>query len=614
MKDFKEQIKKVTEDPGVYMMKDSLGNVIYIGKAKNIKKRLSSYFRGFDSHEPKTQTLVVNIDAFEYIITNSELEALILEATLIKQHMPRFNIRLKDDKAYPFIKVTINEKYPRVMKVRKVIKDKSKYFGPYTSNLDVNQTLEVIHSIFPVRKCSVDLTKQNKRPCLNYHIKKCLGPCMGDAYYLEYQEAIRQIIGFLSGRDDIWVKQLEDKMADYAAHLFFEQAAEVRNQLQSLKALTLKQTVVTDKDVDQDIIGYALKGSMVCVMVFNIRHGKLIGREHYLLETHQREIGELLSEFIVQYYAEAELLPKEVIVGIDLEDASVLHLWLSQLKKHKVYLLHAQKGDKKSLLDIANKNAWDYLEKNGSDALADNEKRATTLKTLQDILSLDNPLKRLEAYDISNIMGVYSVGSMVVYEDAVPKKNDYRRFKVRTIEGPNDVGSMQEILFRRFKRYADQPKEPSEMDSSFFKTPDLLLIDGGKGQVHAVADVLLALGLKIPVAGMVKNASHRTEALYYEGVLFPLSKSSDVYKLIYSIQEEVHRFAITYHKSLRDKGLTQSLLDEITGIGPQRKRMLLTHFKTIEAIQKATMEELVAVPSMNRLAAEKIKAHFGKGE
>ncbi len=614
MKDFKEHLKKVSEEPGVYMMRDASNQIIYIGKAKNLKKRVLSYFRGFDNHEPKTQTLVVNIDSFEYIITHTELEALILEATLIKQHMPRFNIRLKDDKEYPFIKITLQEKYPRVLKVRRIIKDKSKYFGPYTSNLDVNQTLEVIHSIFPIRKCALDLSKQNKRPCLNYHIKKCLGPCMGDDYFLQYQEAVQQIIDFLSGRDEGLIKRLEAKMNALASEMLFEQAAEVRNQLQSFKALTLKQTVVSEKDVDQDYIGFALKGSMICLMVFNIRHGKLIGREHFMFETFDREIGELLSEFIVQYYVEAEMLPKEVIIGLELEDAVLLGQWLSQLKKHKIHLFYAQKGDKKSLLEIANKNAWDYIEKNGEDELADHQKRLDVLRELQHILKLERVPKRIEAYDISNIMGVYAVGSMVVYEEGVPKKNDYRRFKIKTIEGPNDVGSMQEILFRRFKRYTEQGESAEALTNSFFKTPDLVLIDGGKGQVHAVQDVLTALGLNVPVAGMVKNASHRTEALYYNGETLNLQKNTLLYRLVYSIQEEVHRFAITYHKSLREKGLTQSLLDDIEGIGPKRKRALLTYFKSIEAIQKATIEELMAVPSINAAVAEKIKIHLGKGE
>ncbi len=608
MQNFSEKIKKLPNNPGVYLMKDGAGVVIYVGKAKNLKKRVSSYFRGFNSHTPKTQTLVVNIADFEYIITSTEVEALILEANLIKKHKPRFNIMLKDDKAYPFIVVT-NESYPRVLKVRKVKKDDGRYFGPYSSAFDVNQTLAVIQKTFPIRSCNRDLSKKWSRPCLNYHIKQCLGPCKGDVSQAVYSELIADILTFLSGRQDELINTLQSKMAQAANDLQFERAAELRDQIQSLKNLTVKQKVSSANDIDQDVIAAYSNDEMACVFIFFVRRGRLIGREHFTFEIAEIEDrAQLIEQFILQFYAGTAYLPKEILVS-DMADLQVYQTWLSEKRGSTVRIHRPQRGDKKKLVDMVLGNAKDYLDKYVEAELRSRALADQRSEQLRQILSLDAPPQRIEAYDISNIMGTFSVGSMVVYEAAQKKRSDYRRFKVKTIEGPNDYGSMMEVLYRRFKRGVEAKAGKSPY-VGFDKYPDLILIDGGRGHVSVVKDVLTALKIDIPVAGMVKDKAHKTDKLFYEGHFYPLNKRSELYRYLYDIQEEVHRFAISYHRSLRDKQMINSVLDDIKGIGAVRKANLLKHFKTIEKIKQASPAELAAVAGMTEQAALAVSQFF----
>ncbi len=590
-------------------MKDERGVIIYVGKAKNLKNRVTSYFRGFNSHTPKTQTLVVNIDDFEYIITSTEVEALILEGNLIKKHKPRFNIMLKDDKAYPFIVVT-DEAYPRVLKVRKVKKDGGRYFGPYSSAYDVNQTLAVIQKTFPIRSCNRDLSKKWSRPCLNYHIKQCLGPCKGNVKQAEYRQLIDDILTFLSGKQDELISSLQTKMQQAAQNLQFEKAAELRDQIQSLKNLTIKQKVSSAVDIDQDVIAAYLKDDMACVFIFFVRQGRLIGREHFTFDMATiNSKQQLIEQFILQFYAGTAFIPKEILVSESVADNKIYQTWLSQKKNGAVRISQPKRGDKKKLVDMVLENAKDYLDKYIENELNSRQLATARNLQLQDLLSLADMPQRIEAYDISNIMGTFSVGSMVVYEDAKKKRSDYRRFKVKTIEGPNDYGSMMEVLYRRFKR-GKAAKKGQSVHFGFDKYPDLLLIDGGRGHVSVVKDVLNALKIDIPVAGMVKDKAHKTDKLFYEGKNYPIDKRSELYRYLYDIQEEVHRFAISYHRSLRDKQMINSVLDDIAGIGAVRKANLLKHFKTIDKIKNASFEELAAVDGITEKAAQAVLDFF----
>ncbi len=609
MKDFSDKIKKLPTNPGVYLMKDDRGAIIYVGKAKNLKNRVTSYFRGFNSHTPKTQTLVVNIDDFEYIITSTEVEALILEGNLIKKHKPRFNIMLKDDKAYPFIVVT-NETYPRVLKVRKVKKDGGRYFGPYSSAYDVNQTLSVIQKTFPIRSCNRDLSKKWSRPCLNYHIKQCLGPCKGNVKQADYRELINDILTFLSGKQDELIGSLQVKMQQAAQSLQFERAAELRDQIQSLKNLTIKQKVSSAVDIDQDVIAAYANDEMACVFIFFVRQGRLIGREHFTFDKATIDSKQqLIEQFILQFYAGTAFIPKEILISDMLGDAKIYETWLAQKKNGAVRISQPKRGDKKKLVDMVIENAKDYLDKYLENELRSRALSSTRNLQLKDLLSLARIPQRIEAYDISNIMGTFSVGSMVVYEDAKKKRSDYRRFKVKTIEGPNDYGSMMEVLYRRFKRGEDAKKGQS-VHFGFDKYPDLLLIDGGRGHVSVVKDVLNALKIDIPVAGMVKDKSHKTDKLYFEGENYSLDRRSELYRYLYDIQEEVHRFAISYHRSLRDKQMINSVLDDIKGVGAVRKANLLKHFKTIDKIKNASFEELLAVDGITEKTAQAVVDFF----
>ncbi len=620
MIDIKEQLKRLPDKPGVYLMKDDREEIIYVGKSKSLKKRVSSYFRSYNSQPPKVQALVKVIKDFEYIITDTEVEALILEANLIKKHRPRYNVLLRDDKSYPYIKVTINEKFPRVIKTRRINKDKAKYFGPYINVDAVNQTLSTIDELFPIRKCKKNLEKNNDRPCLNYHINKCLGPCKGDVYHEEYMELINQILLFLGGKQDALIGELEAKMKESSMELNFERAAKYRDQINALKSLSEKQKIVTTLDADQDYISMAASEDQVCVMVFFVRNGKLLGREQHILEgTEDMDRSEVLGTFTKQFYSRTSFIPKEILIDGNIDDREVIEIWLSQKKSGKVTIKEPIKGEKKKLLDLVHKNALEYLNK--FEEKINKEKRYTNdaLTELKETLNLESNPKRIEAYDISNMYGVFSVGSMVVFENGKAMNSGYRRFKVRTIEGPNDYGSMQEVLYRRFKRGIEENKIMNDQgiglnDGKFSVFPDLILIDGGKGHVNAVKEIMVALNINIPIAGMVKDDKHNTRGLIYRDDELVLDKRSKGFRLISQIQEEVHRFAITYHRTLRDKSMVQSILDEISGVGPKRKGKILKHFGSIEKIKTAEIADLLEVDGMNSKVAESIYNFFNSSK
>ncbi|SKC51229.1 excinuclease ABC subunit UvrC [Maledivibacter halophilus] len=614
----KEQLKKLPDKPGVYIMKDEMDDIIYIGKSKSLKKRVSQYFSNSKKHDPKVIAMVKCIKEFEYIITDTEVEALILEANLIKKHKPRYNIALKDDKNYPYIKVTVKDKYPRVIKTRKIIKDNAKYFGPYINVDAVNKTLETIEELFPLRKCNRNLETNKDRPCLNYHIKKCIGPCTGKINHQEYMEVVNQVILLLGGKHDILIAELKERMSEASEQLDFERAAKYRDRINALNNLLERQKIVSASDTDQDYISMARNSDKTCGMIFFVRAGKLIGREQHILEgTNDIKRSEILSTFVKQFYSGSAFIPKEILIDEKIEDDLLIEKWLSQKRGNKVVIKQPIKGEKKKLLELVHKNALEYLTKFEEKINRDKEYSESSLRELVGLLSLKKIPRRIEAYDISNIYGVFSVGSMVVFKDGKPLNSSYRRFRIRTIEGPNDYGSMQEVLFRRFKRGIEEKQMLKEQGISYVEGkfsffPDLILIDGGKGQVKVVKEVLYALGVNIPVAGMVKDDKHRTKGLVFENADIFLDKQSYVFKLIARIQDEVHRFAITYHKTIRDKSLIQSVLDEIPGIGQKRKSELLKHFGSIGKIKKASIDELKQVEGMNEKIANNVYDFFRK--
>ena len=618
MFDMNEQLKKLPDKPGVYLMKDESGGIIYVGKAISLKNRVRQYFQSLKNHPPKVRAMVANIAEFEYIITDSEVEALMLESNLIKKHRPKYNILLRDDKHYPYLKVTLGEKYPRVLKTRRVVKDGARYFGPYINVGAVNQTLEILKKFYPLRTCAKNLEKVNDRPCLNYHIHRCLGPCKGDVHHEEYMKMIQDVILFLSGKQVELIKELERRMHETAKNMDFERAAEYRDQIRSIEAIMEKQKVVVAADVDQDIIASAKEDHEVCVMVFFVRGGKLMGREHYMLDCEAEDhLGEILSSFIKQFYGGTAFVPKEILIEEEFEDQQLVEQWLSAIKGSKISIKQPLRGEKKELLDLARKNAREIFEHFRDKLIRDKEKSVGALEELSALLRLKEAPSRIEAFDISNIQGTDSVASMVVFENGKSKNSDYRRFKIKTIEGANDYGSMQEVIYRRFKKGLEEQammreKGIADLEGKFSKMPKLILIDGGLGHLNAVQDVLNALGIDIPLAGMVKDDRHRTRDLIYQGQEIGLGQYPNAFQLVGKIQEEAHRFAITYHKSLRGKTSVQSVLDEIPGIGEKRRIALLKHFGAIDKIRKASLEELCAVEGMNKGAALQIQQFFNK--
>lgn len=609
MFDIQEELKKVPENPGVYHMKNQFGEVIYVGKAKNLKKRVRQYFQS-KNHSPKIQAMIRNISEFEYIITDNEVEALILEANFIKKYRPRYNTLLRDDKQYPYIKISVHEKYPRIYKVREVKKDGARYFGPYPSAYAVNEIIDIIGSLYKLRKCSLSLdgTKKNQRPCLNYHINRCTAPCMGNVDTREYREEVHKAISLLSGREDELVAALKEKMLNASERMDYEAAAKYRDQISALEIIAEKQKIVSaNSNIDQDVIGSAMGIEEACIQIFFIRNGKIIGREHYLLTNIENETREeIISSFLTQFYTGTVYIPKEIYIETEIEDIEVFEKLLSEKRGNKVSVKVPSKGDKSMLIKMIKKNALEILEK-GSQRIKKNlDESMQAVEQLKELLGLDEAPLRIEAYDISNIQGVESVGSMVVFEKGVPSKSNYRRFKIKTVQGPNDYKSMEEVLERRINRGL----EGNEEIKGFSKMPDLILMDGGKGQTNIAEEVIANYGLRIPVCGMIKDDKHTTRGLIYNNREIEFRKTDTVYRLIYRIQEEAHRFAIEYHRNLRDKTLFRSELDNIENIGEKRKINLLKTFGSVDSIKNKSIEELTDVPGMNQKAAESVYNYF----
>jgi len=613
-----DKLKNLPEKPGVYIMRDQYNEIIYIGKAINLKNRVRQYFQNSKNQHPKVAAMVERITDLEYIITDSELEALILECNLIKKHRPKYNVMLKDDKQYPYIKITIKEDYPRLLIVREIKKDGAKYFGPYTDVTAVNRTIDLLKGLFPIRYCSKNISRAigKERPCLNYHIKKCIGPCRGNVSKEQYRELIDSIIMMLEGKQEEVLKELEDKMHQAAENLDFEKAAEIRDNMNSLIKIAEKQKVISSALIDQDIIAFALNESESCIQVFFVRGGKLIGREHFLIEdTKLSDSKEILSSFIKQYYGSDALIPREIILQEEIDEINIIERWLSDKKGGRVKLVVPRRGEKQKLIEMVSRNAEDTLRLLIEKQKNDTEKTMGACRELKDILELNAMPARIEAFDISNIQGVLNVGSMIVFEQGKPNNRNYRRFRIKSVEGANDYESMREIIERRFvhglKEREELEAEEKDFELGRFSVfPDMILLDGGVGQVNAVLPVLRELDINIPVCGMVKDDKHRTRGLIYNGREIELPKGSKAFRLISAIQEEAHRFAISYHKSLRSKATVKSALDDIPGIGPARRKALLKSFGSLKNIKKASLEELEKVQGMNRKVAEVVYNFF----
>ena len=598
-----EELKKLPGKPGVYIMHDDRDNIIYVGKAISLKNRVRQYFQSSRNHTEKIKQMVSHVSYFEYIITDSELEALVLENNLIKEHRPKYNTMLKDDKTYPYIKVTVNEDFPRVLFSRELKKDKAKYFGPYTSAGAVKDTIELLRKLYKIRTCNRCLPRDigKERPCLNYHIKQCDAPCQGYISKDEYRKNINKTLDFLNGNYSEVIHSLKEKMEKASENLEFEEAAVYRDLLASVQAVAQKQKITNSDMLDKDIIAAAIDGNTCVVQAFFVREGRLIGRDKYNMELAATDTrAEVITDFIKQFYAGIPFVPRQIMVQEELAEKDILEEWLSSKRGSKVEIVAPKKGQKEKLVELAQKNAEMVLAQD-IDKLQ-REKRRTTgaVKEIEELLGIESAY-RMEAYDISNISGAQSVGSMVVYQDGRPKRNDYRKFRIKTVIGPNDYASMEEVLTRRFTH---------ENDASFDAVPDLIMMDGGRGQVNICLGVLSKLGLDIKVCGMVKDDNHRTRGLYYNNTEIPISRDSEAFKLITRIQDEAHRFAIEYHRSLRSVNQVKSILDDIEGIGPARRKALLHHFKDVEHIREADEDELASVDGMNAKAAESVYNFF----
>ncbi len=606
-----EELKKLPGKPGVYLMHDEKDAIIYVGKAISLKNRVRQYFQSSRNKGAKIEQMVTHISRFEYIVTDSELEALVLECNLIKEHRPKYNTMLMDDKTYPFIKVTVNEPFPRVMMARRMKKDKAKYFGPYTSAGAVKDTIELIRKLYHIRSCNRSLPKDigKERPCLNYHIHQCYAPCQGYISREEYRKSIDEVVRFLNGNYDPILKELEEKMLDASENLEFEKAIEYRELLASVQKIAQKQKITDTAGDDRDIIAMASEGEDAVVQVFFIRGGRLIGRDHFYLKIAENDTkSEILSSFIKQFYAGTPYIPAELMLPEEIEDQEIIEEWLTTRREHKVRLRIPKKGTKEKLVELAQKNAQMVL-KNDKERLKREEGRTIgAVKELEKILGLTGII-RMEAYDISNTNGFDSVGSMVVYEHGKPKRNDYRKFKIKSVQGPDDYASMNEVLTRRFEHGLRERQDESET-GGFQAFPDLIMMDGGRGQVNIALEVLEKLNLHIPVCGMVKDDNHRTRGLYFNNVELPIDRNSECFRLITRIQDEAHRFAITFHRQLRSKGQVHSILDDIPGVGPARRKDLMRSFENIEAIRNATVDELKELPSMNEKSAQEVYKFF----
>ena len=627
-----EELKKLPASPGVYIMHDRHDEIIYVGKAISLKNRVRQYFQESRSKTAKIEKMVSRIARFEYIITDSELEALVLECNLIKEHRPRYNTMLKDDKTYPYIKVTMDEAFPRVLFSRTMKKDKCRYFGPYTSAGAVKDTIDLIHKLWKLRTCTRRLPQDigKERPCLNYHIKQCQAPCQGYISQEEYGKAVAQTLDFLNGKYEPVLSMLEEKMMQASDEMDFETAIDYRELLNSVKQVAQKQKITSQSMEDRDIIAMARDSEDAVVQVFFVRDGKLIGREHFHVSASTAgDDSQIIGSFIKQFYAGTPFIPREVWVQQEFEEMGLVGQWLTKRRGQNVKFVIPKKGQKERLVELAAKNALLVLSQDKEKIKREELKTIGAMNQVGEWLGLSG-VKRIEAFDISNISGFESVGSMVVYEDGRPRRNDYRKFKIKTVQGPNDYASMEEVLTRRFEHGLSEREELMAMETadgdpgnmerfgSFTRFPDLIMMDGGRGQVNVALKVLERLGLSIPVCGMVKDDNHRTRGLYYQNVEIPIDRYSEGFKLITRIQDEAHRFAIEYHRSLRSQGQVRSVLDDIEGIGPARRKALMRRFKSLEAIRDASLEELSSTEGMNRRAAESVYGFFhgepeGKG-
>ncbi len=611
-----EELRKLPHSPGVYLMHDKHDTIIYVGKAIDLYNRVHSYFRTSTKKTVKIQKMVSLIHHFEYIITDSELEALVLENNLIKEHRPKYNTMLKDDKTYPYIKVTLGEEYPRVLFSRLMKKDKSRYFGPFTSATSVKDTIDLICKLYKVRTCSRKIEPgMQERPCLNYHMKQCDAPCMSGISKEEYRTHVEQALKFLDGDYKPILRDLTEKMEQASDALDFEEAIRLRDLITSVKAVAQKQKITESSTEDKDVIAIAKDETDAVVQVFFVRDGKLIGREHYYMTgVNEQTESEVLESFVKQYYAGTPYLPRTIMLSTELSDAQLIEQWLTGRRGGRVYLVVPKIGTKEKLVELAAKNAWLVLRQDKERIAREKERTIGAVRQIEELLSLQG-ISRMEAFDISNISGFETVGSMVVYEDGKPKRSDYRKFKIKSVDGPNDYACMREVLTRRFLHGLSEKEERSEQAldqayGSFTKFPDVLMMDGGKGQVNIAKEVLAELSLDIPVCGMVKDDNHRTRGLYFENVEIPIDRSSEAFKLITRIQDEAHRFAIEYHRSLRNKSSVKSVLDDIKGVGPGRRKALMRKFGSLSEIKNADIETLMEVPEIPRHIAEEIYAFF----
>ena len=606
-----EELKKLPAKPGVYLMHDEKDQIIYVGKAISLKNRVRQYFQASRNKGAKIEQMVTHIRRFEYIVTDSELEALVLECNLIKEHRPKYNTMLMDDKGYPFIKVTTNEAYPRIMLAREMKKDKAKYFGPYTSAAAVKDTIDLIRKLYQIRSCNRNLPKDmgKERPCLNYHIKQCKAPCQNYISEEEYRKSIDEALRFLNGHYESVLKDLEQKMKDASENMEFEKAIEYRELLNSVKQIAQKQKITDSRGEDRDILAVAKDAEDAVVQVFFIRGGRLIGRDHFFLRNAAEDSkSAILESFIKQFYAGTPFIPSELMLQEEIGDQDIIEQWLSKKKEQRVHIRVPKKGEKEKLVELARTNAALVLNTDKERLKREEGRTIGAVKEIEKLLGLSG-IVRMEAFDISNTSGFASVGSMVVYEKGKPKRNDYRKFKIKGVQGPDDYASMEEVLTRRFCHGLEELENGDEM-GSFTTFPDLILMDGGRGQVNIALQVLEKLDLHIPVCGMVKDDSHRTRGLYYNNVEIPIDRHSEGFKLITRIQDEAHRFAIEFHRKLRSQGQVHSVLDDIPGVGPARRKALMKHYANLEEIKNASVEELQNLPSMNEKSAIEVYSFF----
>lgn len=614
--DVREELRKLPNKPGVYIMHDKDDTILYVGKAINLHNRVRSYFKENIGRGPQIDKMVSLIARFEYIVTDSELEALVLENNLIKENRPKYNTMLKDDKTYPYIKVTVGEEYPRILLVRQMKKDKARYFGPFTSG-GVKETIDLINKLYKLRTCNrrlpTDIGKE--RPCLNYHINQCSAPCQGYISKEEYAAQIEQALDFLNGKYQPIIKELREKMQAASEAMEYEDAIKYRDLVENIKKISETQKMSDNVGEDKDIIALAIDGNETVVQVFFLRNGKLIGREHfYMTQIEEPTVDKILTSFVKQFYAGTPFIPREIMLQEPIEDMELVEKWLSTKKGARVHLRVPLKGSKEKLVELAAKNAALVLSQDRERIRREEGRTIGAVKEIEDLLGLKG-LSRMEAFDISNTSGFANVGSMVVYEKGKPKRSDYRKFKMKTVAGPDDYACMHEVLTRRFQHGLDEKQEFQEQNrdenfGSFTKFPDLLLMDGGRGQVNIALQVLDELGINIPVCGMVKDDNHRTKGLYFQNKELPIDRNSEGFKLITRIQDEAHRFAITYHRSLRSKAQVHSVLDEINGVGPSRRKALMKYFKSIEELQNAEVTTLCEVPGITANVAEEIYRFF----